>query len=69
MATESDTVAVAASDEDRELGTKPVHGLFVKYSLITLIGMAAQAVMVILEGTSYLWIILREDFRFLTQNV
>ena len=50
MATESDTVAVAASDEDRELGTKPVHGLFVKYSLITLIGMAAQAVMVILEG-------------------
>lgn len=27
-----------------------MHGLFVKYSLITLIGMAAQAVMVILEG-------------------
>ena len=45
-----DATAVAVTDEDRELATKPVHGLFVKYSLITLIGMAAQAVMVILEG-------------------
>ena len=45
-----DATVVAATDEDRELSTKPVHGLFVKYSLITLIGMAAQAVMVILEG-------------------
>lgn len=45
-----EATAVATPDEDRELTTKPVHGLFVKYSLITLIGMAAQAVMVILEG-------------------
>ncbi|OUO86541.1 multidrug transporter MatE [Gordonibacter sp. An230] len=45
-----EATAVAVTDEDRELATKPVHGLFVKYSLITLIGMAAQAVMVILEG-------------------
>ena len=45
-----DATAVAVTDEDRELATKPVHGLFVKYSLITLIGMAAQAVMVILVG-------------------
>ena len=45
-----EAVATVASDESRELSTKPVHGLFVKYSLITLIGMAAQAVMVILEG-------------------
>ncbi|MFQ9181177.1 MAG: MATE family efflux transporter [Eggerthella lenta] len=45
-----DATAVAVTDEDRELATKPVHGLVVKYSLITLIGMAAQAGMVILEG-------------------
>ena len=37
-----DATAVAVTDEDRELATKPVHGLFVKYSLITLIGMAAS---------------------------
>ena len=36
--------------ESRELGTKPVAGLFVKYSFLTLIGMLAQAIMVILEG-------------------
>lgn len=38
------------SQEERELGTKPIPGLFVKYTLLTLVGMAAQAVMVILEG-------------------
>ena len=36
--------------EDRELGTKPISSLFLKYSLIALIGLAAQGVMVILEG-------------------
>lgn len=38
------------SSEERELGTKPVAGLFVKYSVLTLIGMLAQGIMVICEG-------------------
>ncbi len=38
------------ASESRELGTKPVAGLFVKYSFLTLVGMLAQAIMVILEG-------------------
>lgn len=38
------------SSEERELGTKPVTGLFVKYSVLTLIGMLAQGIMVICEG-------------------
>lgn len=38
------------SSEERELGTKPIAGLFVKYSVLTLIGMLAQGIMVICEG-------------------
>lgn len=37
-------------DQERELGIKPVKTLFLKYSAITLVGMFAQLVMVILEG-------------------
>ncbi|WP_187373223.1 MATE family efflux transporter [Bacillus rubiinfantis] len=36
--------------QDRELGTKPIKSLYAKYSIATLIGMLAQAVMVIFEG-------------------
>lgn len=36
--------------ENRELGTKPIIGLFTKYSVLTFIGMLAQAIMVICEG-------------------
>lgn len=35
---------------ERELGKKPITSLFMKYSLITLLGMLAQAVMVMFEG-------------------
>lgn len=38
------------NSESRELGTKPIAGLFVKYSFLTLVGMLAQAIMVIFEG-------------------
>ncbi|MGM0216412.1 MATE family efflux transporter [Enterococcus sp. AZ109] len=38
------------NQEDRELGTKKILPLFAKYSILTLIGMLAQAIMVILEG-------------------
>jgi Na+-driven multidrug efflux pump len=36
--------------QDRELGYKPIKSLYAKYSIATLIGMLAQAVMVIFEG-------------------
>ncbi len=38
------------NSESRELGTKPIAGLFVKYSFLTLVGMLAQGVMVMFEG-------------------
>ncbi len=47
---ETNQAPAAAVDTSRELGTKPVGQLFLKYSLITLVGMAAQIIMVILEG-------------------
>lgn len=40
----------AVTLEDRELGTKPITKLFLKYSMITLLGMLAQAIMVVFEG-------------------
>lgn len=40
----------APDTQQRELGTKPIGGLFAKYALISLVGMAAQIVMVLLEG-------------------
>lgn len=40
----------AISINERELGKKPIISLFLKYSLITLVGMLAQSVMVIVEG-------------------
>lgn len=36
--------------EERELGTKPIGPLFVKYALTSLAGMIAQIIMVVLEG-------------------
>lgn len=39
-----------ANSESHELGTKGVSYLFFKYGFLTLLGMGAQAVMVILEG-------------------
>lgn len=38
------------ASKERELGTMPIGKLFVKYSLISLSGMIAQIVMVVLEG-------------------
>lgn len=38
------------SNEERELGTKPIKSLFARYSFITLAGMTAQIIMVIFEG-------------------
>lgn len=35
---------------DRELGAKPIKSLFLKYGASTLIGMLAQAIMVMIEG-------------------
>ena len=35
---------------ERELGTKPVKTLFLKYSFITFMGMMSQLIMVLLEG-------------------
>lgn len=35
---------------ERELGTKPIGKLFIRYSMVTLIGMIAQSIMVVLEG-------------------
>lgn len=37
-------------EQDRQLGTVPIKSLYAKYSITTLIGMLAQAIMVILEG-------------------
>lgn len=45
-----DVVEAGRAKEGRELGTLPIGKLFVKYSLISLSGMVAQIVMVILEG-------------------
>lgn len=47
---EEKTKDLAPDTEQRELGTKPISGLFAKYALISLVGMAAQIVMVVLEG-------------------
>lgn len=41
---------VQKTSEDRELGVKPITGLFAKYSFLTFIGMLAQGIMVICEG-------------------
>jgi len=52
MADETSVQAAEAAmmDEDRELGTAPIKSLFPKYTFTTLVGMGAQAIMVILEG-------------------
>lgn len=51
MAEETVTAAEAAeSAEDRELGTLLIPKLFVKYSVISFMGMLAQIIMVVLEG-------------------
>lgn len=41
---------MSESVSNNELGIKPITGLFAKYSVLTLIGMLAQGIMVILEG-------------------
>lgn len=41
---------VALAQEERELGTKPIGPLFIKYAATSLAGMIAQIIMVILEG-------------------
>lgn len=46
----SETTNNATMESERELGAKPVSALFAKYALISLVGMAAQIVMVLLEG-------------------
>ncbi|MFR3730162.1 MATE family efflux transporter [Lacrimispora sp.] len=37
-------------EEERELGVKPIVSLFTKFSLLTLVGVLAQVIMVLLEG-------------------
>lgn len=46
----AEEVTTPEAAEDRELATKPIPSLFTKYSLITLQGMVAQIIMVIVEG-------------------
>lgn len=51
MAEENISAAAAGeSAEDRELGTLPIPKLFIKYSVISFMGMLAQIIMVVLEG-------------------
>jgi Na+-driven multidrug efflux pump len=47
---EKDEAKLAEEEESHELATEPIPGLVSRYSVLTLRGMAAQIVMVVLEG-------------------